>query len=214
MHAGKNICIGVGVVGHLEEPGAEVLPGHCFGPQILPIGHQRAEDGSGCKGDGDEPHVPPEALRVLQNQEYAQHKQHRPPTVIWDGKIFHKRDVVVDDRLGGPVIVGYEMLNGKEHDEIDRQIKAPPHMLVGINEVLDGLHEFPPSIRPCCFAIIPHSPPDAIVRTHLSLFFNKFRAGRLRKRVRVYYTVFICHILRRSTVCCCIGKTKKTAGWY
>ena len=49
---------------------------------------------------------------------------------------------------------------------------------------------------------------------HLSLFFNKFRAGRLRKRVRVYYTVFICHILRRSTVCCCIGKTKKTAGWY
>ena len=130
----------------MQDPGADILPGQLRRAQVLAVGHQEAKKGGGGIGDGNEPHIAPEALRVLYNKKHTQDKQQDAPAVIGDDEILAEGDIVVDDRLGGPVIVGDHMLHNKIQNEVHRQIQTPPHMGMGFDEVLDFLHEYPPTL--------------------------------------------------------------------
>ena len=49
--------------------------------------------------------------------------------------------------MSGPIVVGDEVLNKEKAPQIHRQIQAPPHMGVVLDEGLDGLHENPPDFN-------------------------------------------------------------------
>ena len=147
MDAGQHIGVGVQIVGVLEEPRAEVVVLHHRRAQVLSVGYQRTEDGGKPEGQHDAPHIPPEALGILDDQVKAQRQQKKAPRVIGNDKVLAEGDVFIDEGLGGPIVVGDEVLNKEKAPQIHRQIQAPPHMGVVLDEGLDGLHENPPDFN-------------------------------------------------------------------
>ena len=113
--------------------------------QILPVGHQNAEHHRRGERHHDEPHIPAEALGVLQDQIDAQHHQQRAPGHIGEDEPLAEGDIGVQHRLCGPVVIGNKVLDGKKHRQIDRQIRAPPGVGMGFEELLDRLHTIPPT---------------------------------------------------------------------
>ena len=98
------------------------MPGQHRRAQVLSVGHEEAKEGGGGVGDGDKPHIPPEALRILYNEKHTQYKQQDAPAVVGNDEILTKWDVVVNSGLGGPVIVGDHMLHSEVHNQIYRHI--------------------------------------------------------------------------------------------
>ena len=140
MYAGEHIGVGVDGVGVLHHPGENVVPLHHRRAQILPVGNEGADQGADGKGEHDRPHIAAEALTVLDDEIDAQRRQNGTPCYIKKREILAKRNVVVNGRLRGPVIVGNKVLDGKEYGEIYGQKCAPPRMGVGLKKMLDGLH--------------------------------------------------------------------------
>ena len=119
---------------------------HDGGAKILAVGHEDAEHHGGGERDHDEPHIAAEALAVLQDQVDAQHHQQGTPGDVGEDEPLAEGDGGIQRRLGGPVIIGDEVLDDEEHGQIDRQVEAPPGVGMGLEEMLDGLHGacFPP----------------------------------------------------------------------
>ena len=140
MNAGQNVGIGVQIIRVLQQPGGDVLVLHHRRAQVLPVGHQGAEHRGGGEGDHNGPHIPPEALGVLDDQVNADGHQQERPGIIGENEPLAEGDIVVDGRLGGPVVVGDEMLDDEKHGQVHRQIQAPPHMRVLPDKFLDLLH--------------------------------------------------------------------------
>ena len=93
MNAGQHIGVGVQIVGVLEEPRAEVVVLHHRRAQVLSVGYQRTEDGGKPEGQHDAPHIPPEALGILDDQVKAQRQQKKAPRVIGNDKVLAEGDV-------------------------------------------------------------------------------------------------------------------------
>ena len=145
MHTGEDVGVGVDGIGVLHQPGGGIVVRHHRRTQILPVGHQNAEHHRRCERHHDEPHIPAEALGVLQDQIDAQHHQQRAPGHIGEDEPLAEGDIGVQHRLCGPVVIGNKVLDGKKHRQIDRQIRAPPGVGMGLEELLDRLHTIPPT---------------------------------------------------------------------
>ena len=120
MDAGKHVGVGVQRVGVGHQIAEDVVPGHHGGPQILSVGDQHADQGADEERRHDAPHIPAETLAIVEDQMETQHKQQRAPAGVDRGKPLQKRDLVVNGQLGGPVVIGDEMLDGEEQRQVYR----------------------------------------------------------------------------------------------
>ena len=139
MDAGEYIGVGIqGVcIGH--QGAAEVLPGHHRRTQILAVGHQGAEERGRAEGQDQHPDIAAEALRVLYQEIEPQDQQDRTPGHIQRRKVLAEGDVLVDGRLGGPIMIGDKMLDGKKCCQIAGQKQPPPNIGVLPDKGQQGL---------------------------------------------------------------------------
>ena len=146
MDAGEHVGVGVQGIGVLQQPGGDVVVLHYRRAQVLAVGHQGTEHRGSGEGNHNGPHIPPEALAVLDDQVQADGHQQEGPGVIGENEPLAEGNIVVDGRLGGPVVVGDEMLDDEKHGQVHRQIQPPPHMRVFLDEFLNGFHGIPPKV--------------------------------------------------------------------
>ena len=142
MDAGKHVGIGVQRVGVGHQIAEDVVTGHHGGPQILSVGDQHADQGTDEERRHNAPHIPAEALAVAEDQVETQHEQQRAPASVDRGESLQKRDLVVDGQLGGPVVIGDEMLDGEEQRQVHRQEQSPPDIRTVVDEFFDTLHNY------------------------------------------------------------------------
>ena len=142
MDAGEHVGVGIQRIGVGHQIAEYVVPGHHGGPQILPVGDKGADEGADQECHHDAPHIPAEALAVLDDEVDAQYAQQHAPAGVERGEALQKRDLIVDGQLRGPVVVGDEVLDGKEQCQIDRQEQSPPHVRVVVDKCLNALHRY------------------------------------------------------------------------
>ena len=140
MHARQHVCVGVGGIDALHQPGEQIVLREFCRPQILPVREDQTEQDRPAEAEADIEHVPLEPLRVVKHQIERHQKQQRMPQAVGDDEIAAEGDLVVQRQIGDPVIVGHNMLRNGEQRQIDEPDQQIPVVVIIFNRPeLQGL---------------------------------------------------------------------------
>ncbi len=139
VHARKHVGVGVCGVDHPDQPDEEIVLRKFRRTQVLPVRKEHAEENRAAEAESDVDHETLERGRIGEKQIDRHQKQQRVPGAVGNDKEPAERNLIVDGKIGHPVLVDNQMLREPEQHQVDNPDQKIPDMRICLKKRPDRM---------------------------------------------------------------------------